>query len=294
MSIYQSWVVLVLLLCGPWCKVLAQPLSVVTTIKPLELLIQAVGGEHVSVETLISPNADPHNVSLKMSSRRKLQQADLLVWMGPTFEPFLAKVAEAEGDAQNRAQVRVDLIANLHWLSITDEAHVGDHVTENDVHIWLDPPQTQPIATAIAKQIMTRAPELSATTQQNLNEFIRATNLLDSQIKNRLAHLKQKPFVAYHDAYQYMVHRYDLNQVVAVNQRPEHQLSARQMARLQGQLAGAHCLLAESPSSSAQKLARQANIPLVVADPLGAKNSITTYGQLMQQLVGAFERCLQP
>lgn len=289
MSINRSWVVFVLLLCGPWCKVFAQPLSVVTTIKPLELLIRAVGGEHVSVETLISPNADPHNVSLKMSSRRQLQQADLLVWMGPTFEPFLAKVA----DAQNRAQVRVDLVADLQWLAITDEAHVGDHETENDVHIWLDPPQTQRIATAIAKQIMIRAPELSATTQQNLDEFIRATTLLDSKIKNRLAQFKQKPFVAYHDAYQYMVHRYDLNQVVAVNQRPEHQLSARQMAHLQGQLAGAYCLLAESPSSSAQKLARQANIPLVVADPLGAEHSITTYGQLMLQLVGAFERCLQ-
>lgn len=41
---------------------------------------------------LVPANASPHNFSLKLSHIRRIQKAQLVIWLGPELEPYLAKV----------------------------------------------------------------------------------------------------------------------------------------------------------------------------------------------------------
>lgn len=50
---------------------------------------EVTGDKH---EPLLSTNVSPHDFSLKPSHVRRLQKAELVVWFGPTIEPYLAKV----------------------------------------------------------------------------------------------------------------------------------------------------------------------------------------------------------
>ena len=69
---------------------LAEPLSVLSSIKPLQLLVSAVGGEQVNSQLLLPPTFSPHDARLKPSQWQSLHQADLIVWVGPQMESFLA------------------------------------------------------------------------------------------------------------------------------------------------------------------------------------------------------------
>ncbi len=65
--------------------------QVVTTVKPVSLIVGAIGGEHVTVEQLINNQASPHDFALRPSDLRKLNDAELVVWVGESLETFLEK-----------------------------------------------------------------------------------------------------------------------------------------------------------------------------------------------------------
>jgi zinc transport system substrate-binding protein len=63
--------------------------QIVTSIKPLELLVRAVATDDVTVTSLVAPGGSPHNYTLRPSQRRALEQADAIFWVGPEVESFL-------------------------------------------------------------------------------------------------------------------------------------------------------------------------------------------------------------
>ena len=70
----------------------ASAANVVTSIKPLELLVKAVAGDSVQVSTLVPAGSSPHNYTMKPSQRRALEQADAIFWVGPEMETFLSRL----------------------------------------------------------------------------------------------------------------------------------------------------------------------------------------------------------
>ena len=62
--------------------------SVLTSIKPLQLIAAAVQDGVGHPEVLLPPNASPHNYALRPSDVRRVQSADLLYWIGPDMEGF--------------------------------------------------------------------------------------------------------------------------------------------------------------------------------------------------------------
>ncbi len=64
---------------------------VVTSIKPVSMVVSAIGGDQVEVEQLVNNQASPHDFAMRPSDLRKLDQADLVVWVGESLETFLEK-----------------------------------------------------------------------------------------------------------------------------------------------------------------------------------------------------------
>ncbi|RUM51567.1 MAG: zinc ABC transporter substrate-binding protein [Marinomonas sp.] len=65
--------------------------QVVTSIKPVSMIVTAIGGDEVKVEQLVNNQASPHDYAMRPSDLRKLDQADLVVWVGELLETFLEK-----------------------------------------------------------------------------------------------------------------------------------------------------------------------------------------------------------
>lgn len=92
----------------------AQSVEVLSTIKPLQMISQAITGDIAHSDVLLPPNASPHHYQLRPSEQRKLQQADVLLWVGPEFEIFLRKPVAQLEDTEV-----------LQWMT-ADIKHEGD------------------------------------------------------------------------------------------------------------------------------------------------------------------------
>lgn len=108
--------------------------SVVTSIKPIHSLVAAVMDGAGTPDLLVEGGASPHTYSLKPSQAAKLEQADVIFWVGPQIETFLEKPIESIAhDAKNITLMQTpDLVLLENRSNEAFEAHDHDHGHHSD------------------------------------------------------------------------------------------------------------------------------------------------------------------
>ena len=79
-------------LCAFWwvSAIASAAVTVLPSTQALSLVVKEVTGD--SHAPLLPANVSPHDFSLKPSHIRRLKAAELVVWLGPRLEPYLAKI----------------------------------------------------------------------------------------------------------------------------------------------------------------------------------------------------------
>lgn len=247
-------------------------------------------GLPVEVATLLPDNADPHNWAMRVSDRRALATADLVVWLGPDFENFLDKpLRDRVGP-----QLEFGALPGLYWPH--ESAH-GDHDhhhhnhTGRDMHLWLNPANAIELQKALAAKLVEQKPEWQEELQRRLQQQVAQLTQLRLDIDRRLSPYHKNGFIAYHDAYGHFVEAFDLRQLAAVNQSSEQRLSAKTLKQLQTHARSARCLMAEKNGKQEQRLARVLKLPVIVADGLALDPKLTTFTGFLTEIAAAFEAC---
>jgi zinc transport system substrate-binding protein len=91
-------------------------LTLVASIRPLAFLLNELALPADKVIQLVSNNNSAHHYQLKVSDRRLLQSADLVVWVGPTLELFLAKPLKQVARAGGESVVTLSDAPDIVWL----------------------------------------------------------------------------------------------------------------------------------------------------------------------------------
>ncbi|WP_043739344.1 zinc ABC transporter substrate-binding protein [Thioalkalivibrio nitratireducens] len=107
----------------------AETRTVVASILPVHSLVEAlVDGVHDS-ELLMPATASPHGYAMRPSEARRLQNADLVVWVGPDLETFLERALAGPREGRKVITLMEDL--ELALLPTREggvwEAHAHDH-----------------------------------------------------------------------------------------------------------------------------------------------------------------------
>lgn len=279
---------LLLLLLTPFALAQTHSFTVVTSIRPIALLTQDLTQNlPVTVTTLLPPNADPHSWALRISDRQQLEDADLILWLGPDFETFLAKPLAA-----SRARhLRLGDLPDLQWTSA--KAHDHDHAqhTGRDLHIWLNPANAAVILKVLTAKLVEQRPDWQSVLQQRLLQQVEQLEQAQADIHKRLLPHQEKGFIAYHDTYGHFVQAFGLHPLGAVNQSSEQQLSAKSLRKLQAQARSASCLMAEKNGEQEQRIAQTLKLPLMVADGLAADAQIGSFAEFLLRVSVGFERC---
>ena len=262
----------------------AKPL-VVTTIRPLTLIVRELTGEEADVVELLAAGQDPHHLSLSPSQRRLLGRADPLVWICPGLEAFLAKPVAS-----------LDRRAVVTWLP-GDLGHGGEQAGEGvhgDPHIWLDPEATGHFARALAARLAERHPSMAAGIAARLANFEVRLQAADRALAARMAPLQTARFVAEHAAYGPFVERYGLRAAGSLSDPSGVALGARNLLALHERDDLACIAVERAPGSRlARQLAARMGVPLVVIDPLGLGVALEEgYVGLLMALGDGFEDCL--
>lgn len=126
------------------------------------------------------------------------------------------------------------------------EGHDHDE-GEFDMHLWLDPANAKAMAFEIEKTLITADPQNAQIYQQNTKKLIDDLDALDKEIVATVAPVKDKPFIVFHDAYQYFESRYGVKTVGSITVSPESIPGAERIKQIHAKVKelNATCVFAE-------------------------------------------------
>lgn len=268
----------------------AEP-TVLASIKPLGLIVEAVMGQRGQAGTLLQGLASPHSYAMRVSDMQRLHAADVVLWVGPEMETFLVRsLAQLPPERLLEAQQ----LPGIHWPSSGEAVHANHngHFHERDPHIWLNPRNGALIAETLAARLGELDPEGREHYLRNAKRLTERLQQLDADLQQQLQPLSGLGFAVYHEGYRHFVDRYGLAQLGHVTFGPERRPGARHLHSLRQGLAEAHCLFLEPyyDTRAAAKLAHDLGLPTKQLDPLGIASS--SYVQLLEVMAQSFLDCL--
>lgn len=268
---------------------------VVATIKPLALIARDVAGDLAEVRQLLPDGASPHEYALRVSDRRVLDTADIVLWVGPVLEPYLNSAVA--GMTPGRVFTAAAL-PDIAWPadSNSDEAGGADHA--RDEHLWLDPRNARIIARALVQALVARRPGTEAALTDRLRRFEAELDVAEAAIQARLTPLRGTPFASDHDGFGHFAHRFGLRSAGYLRDVSGHAAGARSVAALMGRT-DVRCLVADPDSrpERLQRVAAELGARFVVIDALGMTIAPGTaaggsYALLLQAVADGFAACL--
>ena len=167
-----------------------------------------------------------------------------------------------------------------------------------DIHVWLDPENAQKMVTVIADTLSDVYPEHRDTYKANAQGLMQKIDRLNVALKTELSSIQNKPFIVFHDAYQYFEHAYGLNGVGSITFEGGESLSPVRIKSVREKLqrTGAACIFSEPqfPARPIQTIAEGFDIKVSVLDPLGANlpNDENLYFKLLDNLAHNLTECL--
>lgn len=263
--------------------------QIVTSIKPLTLITQAVTQGIEQPVQLLPTGMSAHHYSLKPSQRLMLQKADLVIWVGASHEAFLSESLKKLPHV-----IRFDALANIQKRAWRDLNTGQPQANTLDGHLWLDPQNAIQLAYQIAQIRGQQRPSYAAQYQKNAQVFAQKINLQTLQLKQQFAHLSNRDYVAYHDAYQYLEAPLDLDFKGSIGISPEQKPSAKHLLQLKQQVKKYqwHCLLTEPQfdKSLADKVFGTTGRYTMVDETFSQASS---YEQGFKQMADAIYSCLK-
>ena len=218
------------------------PYRVLTSIRPATLLVTELAGNlPIRVDTLLPAGATPHDYALSPSDLTRIRQADLLVWLGESGEPYLRKVSAANPNRVAWGELpdllKLPAREALHASQgdshdSHDSHHHHDHGdTGIDPHIWWSVPNAILLARTLEQQIAAARPEWAAPLQQNRLQ-LEAT--LQRQVLDQRARFASgfKPFLLAHDAFHYLEEDLGIQSDAAILLDPEAKPGVKHLLEL--------------------------------------------------------------
>ena len=283
--------------------------DVLTTIKPLGFIANAITDGVTETKVLLPTSASPHDYSLKPSDVEQLQSAQLVVWIGEEMESFLEKSIEKLPKEKVLTLEDVPAIKELVEHSGEEKedkhehkhshnhAHDG-HDHDEDWHIWLSPKAGEQIAEQIAERLSQQLPEQKAKIAENLANFKATLATKSSEIAKQLEPVKSKGYYTFHDAYGYFEEAYGLKSLGSFTINPTVAPGAKTLNAIKKSITQkkAQCLFAEPQFTPKviESLSKGTSAKVGQLDPLGEKIELSreAYPQFLQSLADQFSNCL--
>jgi len=289
---------------------LAAP-RVIASIVPVHSIVASVMGDVGTPELLLSGKNSEHTASLSPQQLSDLGQADVVFMIGSGLEHKLAQVSG--GDAVNgKTFTALSEAAGIKTLPVRQggtfevhEEHEGeapdDHdeaILKFDPHVWLDPENVKAMTNAVAADLSKADPGNAKTYQANAAAFVASLYKLTADISAEIKPIENKPFIVFHDAYQYFEARFGLTAVGSISDVSAAAPSAKRLNEIRSKLeeTKAVCVFRE-PQFDAKYVtvvlegsqARQG-----VLDPIGSELTPgpKAYAELLTRLAKGARDCL--
>jgi zinc transport system substrate-binding protein len=154
------------------------------------------------------------------------------------------------------------------------------------------------MAARIAEDLAALYPQHAETFRANAAEFKTKLDTLDAHLREKLAGLEGKPFMVFHDAYQYFEKRYGLQGAGAIAIDPHEPSSIGHIQSVKAHMAeeNIECVFTEPQFSDrlVKTVAEGLEVRTGMLDPLGAylDEDKNAYISLLENMGETFAACL--
>jgi zinc transport system substrate-binding protein len=310
--------ILVFGLTIPCANAKSSSLKIVVSTAPIETLVQGILGDKGEITQIVPANMSPHAYTLKPADLVKMYDADVIFWIGPQMETFLVKsidrlkntkkvitLIDSQGlqlfpfrtgnnwqsyDQHNHSAVNQQLSAN--------QSMIPSQQMNIDPHIWLDPNNAKKILAAITTTLVELDPVNHDYYVKMLQEKTEELTILDKNIAQELTPIKDKPYLVFHDGYQYLEKHYQLNDQGTVLVNPDVPLSGKQLKEIHEKIQRLKikCVFSEPQVNEkiAANIVKGTNARLAILDPLdsGLPTGWQGYTALLKKDVRTLLGCL--
>lgn len=183
--------------------------------------VREVGGDRVSVATIVGPDGDAHVYQPSPADGRKIAQARLIFVNGLGFEGWIERLIAA---AKSKGTVVT--------LGKGVAARAGEEGA--DPHAWQDVGNAKIYVGAIRDALKAADPEGSATYEANAAAYLSRLDALDGEIARTFSAIpkERRRVVSTHDAFGYFAQRYGVEFIAPQGLSTEADVSARDLAKI--------------------------------------------------------------
>lgn len=265
-------------------------LQVVTTTTVFADIVRNVGGDRVTVTSIIPAGVGPEDYEPKPDDARLVAGARLIVKNGVGLDDFLDRLLGANGED---ATV-LTLGDGIDTISVNGEANP---------HFWLDPTLVRDhYLPAIVTKLSALDPAGAPTFEANAASYAKQLDTLDATLKAQVETIPvaDRKLVTFHDAFPYFARHFGFELVGVILANVGQEPTASDLAALVAAVkaTGVKAVFSEAQFSSklSQTLAEEAGISRVVTtlynDALGPAPADTYLGMMtwnVDQIVSALK-----
>ncbi|AFX99245.1 periplasmic solute binding family protein [Candidatus Endolissoclinum faulkneri L2] len=254
-------------------SVSAKVINAVASFTIIADVVQNVGGNHVSVKSLVPVNGDPHNFEPSPADLKNVKTADINFINLDDFEVWFKRLVTATG--VNRKPVIVSRGINIHSFNedgrIINDPHVWNSVA--NVLVWVD---------NIESALIQADPQDALAIKASAEAYRQQLKVLNSTIKTKILQVpkERRVLLTSHKAFGYYGSEYGLNFLAPLSYSTDNEASASDIAQLIEQVKSNRIKVYFFEKSNNSRLLIQ------IANATGAKFGGELYSEALSELNG--------
>ncbi|WFU17742.1 metal ABC transporter substrate-binding protein [Bradyrhizobium sp. CB3481] len=206
----------------------SERLNVVASFSILGDFVRNVGGDRVSVTTLVGPDSDAHVYTPTPADAKKIADARLIFVNGLGFEGWLPRLVQSAG-SKAKIVTASDGISPLRLGSAADP-HAWQSVTNAKVYV-----------ANISLALSAADPASAEEFMKNTQAYIEQLDALDREVRDAIAKLPEgrRKVISTHNAFGYFAASYGIEFIAPLGVSTESEPSARDIAKIITQIKAA-------------------------------------------------------
>lgn len=236
----------------------SEALDVVVTMPFMHSMVEAVGAEYVSIESIVPRGSDAHTYQPSPGDAQLIADADVIFSNGLGLEEFLDDLVESAGGVDTPQYELADGLQDAandsddhhHDDGHADDDHSDDHndddadngdddqhdhdYSDGNPHLWLDPSYAIHYVEHIHDGLADSDPSNASVYRDNADKFIEEIEAFDEWAQEEMAQIPDanRYLVTFHDAFPYFANHYDLEVIGVVVTSPGREPGAQEIAQL--------------------------------------------------------------
>ena len=216
-----------------------EPLRVVASFSILADLAEQVGGEDVTVRSLVPPDGDAHTYQARPSDAEAIAKADLVLVNGLGFEGWIDRLI-TNAKAETKVVTASDGIPIL--LETIEDGHNAEHSLhhphahsgEHDPHAWQNLANARVYAKNITAAFKERLPDKAAAIEARAAALVQELTALENEARASFSAIpaEKRVVVSGHDAFRYFADAYDVRFVAPAGLSTASEPSAKHVAEI--------------------------------------------------------------